>query len=76
MVPLELLNPGEWADVAEVNGDPALVGRMAEYGVREGSRLRLLRGGSPCLFQVGNSRLSLRGEVAMQIFVRPIMPRC
>jgi Fe2+ transport system protein FeoA len=71
LLPLEYLVPGEWADVAEVHGEAALVGRLAEMGVRIGSRLRLLRGGYPCLLQVGGSRLSLRGDT-MQILVRPI----
>jgi Fe2+ transport system protein FeoA len=72
IVPLELLNPGEWAEVVEVSGEPGWVGRMAELGVRAGTRLQLLRGGSPCLFQVGTCRLCLRGEQAMQIMVRPV----
>jgi Fe2+ transport system protein FeoA len=72
VLPLELLRPGEWADVADVSGEPCWVGRMAELGVRVGCRLRMLQGGCPCLFQVGGSRLSLRGECAMQILVRPV----
>ena len=72
LLPLELLNTGEWADVAEVSGDPSWVCRMAELGVRTGCRLCMLRPGSPCLLQVGGCRLSLRGECAMQILVRPV----
>ncbi len=72
MLPVEFLSPGEWADVAEVMGEATWVGRMAELGVRAGSRLRVLRPGCPCLLQVGNSRLSVRGESAMQILVRPV----
>jgi ferrous iron transport protein A len=72
LLPLEMLGTGEWADVAEVTGNPGWVGRLAELGVRIGCRLRMLRGGSPCLLQVGGSRLSLRGEEAMQILVRPV----
>jgi ferrous iron transport protein A len=72
LVPLELLRPGEWADVAEVSGDPGLVCRMAELGVRSGCRLRMLQGGCPCLLQVEGCRLSLRVESLMQIFVRPV----
>jgi Fe2+ transport system protein FeoA len=63
---------GEWADVAEVAGDPGLVCRMAELGVRVGCRLRVVQGGCPCLLQVEGCRLSLRGECAMQILVRPV----
>ena len=73
LLPLELLQAGESADVAEVSGEPSWVGRMAELGVRPGSRLRVLRAGSPCLLEVGCSRLSLRGDWAMRILVRPIL---
>lgn len=70
LLPLEMLNPGEWAEVADVHGEPGWIGRMAELGVRVGTRIRLLRGGSPCLFQVGGCKLCLRGEQTMQIMVR------
>ena len=71
-LPIELLTAGDWADVAEIHGDAAWVGRMAELGIRTGSRLQILQGGSPCLLQVNGSRLCLRGEQAMQILVRPV----
>lgn len=73
LLPLEFLASGEWADVAEVHGDPSWVGRMAELGLRAGSRLQMVQSGSPCLFNVGGTRLSLRGELAMRILVRPIV---
>ena len=73
IVPLELLQPGEQAEVEAVGGEPGWVGRMAELGVRAGARLKMLRSGSPCLLAVGTSRLSLRTEVAVQILVRPIL---
>ncbi|MBM3994065.1 MAG: ferrous iron transport protein A [Planctomycetes bacterium] len=76
MLPLELLNTGDWADVADVAGEPAWVNRLAELGVRIGCRLHVLQAGSPCLLQVGESRLSLRGDWATQILVRPIASPC
>ena len=72
LLPLEFLRPGEWADVAEVTGEATWVGRLAELGLRTGSRLRLLQAGWPCLLQIGGSRLSLRGEQGAQILVRPV----
>lgn len=72
LLPLELLRPGEWADVAEVSGEATWVSRLAELGLRAGSRLRLLQSGWPCLLQIGGSRLSLRGELGTQILVRPV----
>jgi len=73
LMPLEFLHAGAWADVAEVTGEPGWVTRLGEMGVRIGSRLRVLQSGSPCLLQVGESRLSLRGDLAMQILVRPVV---
>ena len=72
LLPLESLRPGEWADVAEVTGEPGWVGRLAELGLRTGCRLLLLQPGWPCLLQIGGSRLSLRGNKGTQILVRPV----
>ena len=71
-LPLNLLQPGEWADVTSVAGEPDWVGRMSDLGIRAGSRLRVVRPGSPCLIEVGAARLSLRGGTDGQILVRPL----
>jgi ferrous iron transport protein A len=72
LIPLEYLRCGTDAEVAEVSGDPCWVGRMAELGIRRGSHVRILQPGSPCILQVGGSRLSLRADLAMHILVRPL----
>lgn len=72
LLPLDAIRPGEWADVADVSGEPTWIGRMAELGLRVGCRLRVLQPGSPCLVQLDGSRLSLRGDAAVQILVRPV----
>ena len=72
LLPLECLRPGEWAEVCDVSGEPAWVGRLAELGIRIGCRIQMLRGGSPCLIQVGGGRLSLRGEHSSSVLVRPV----
>ena len=72
LLPLDLLKVGDQADIADVTGEPCWVSRLAELGVRIGCRLRVLQTGSPCLLQVGECRLSLRGECTMQILVRPV----
>jgi len=72
ILPLDMLRCGDQADVTEVYGEPGLIGRMAELGLRVGSRLRVLCSGSPCLLQIGDSRLSLRTETAFQVLVRPV----
>ncbi len=72
ILPLDLLDRNVWADVAEVTGEQRWVCRLAELGLRSGCRLRMLQPGSPCLLQVGECRLCLRGEDAAQILVRPV----
>lgn len=72
MVPLQNLQPCEWAEVAEVEGDPSWVARMSALGLRAGARLRMLQPGSPCLFEVGATRLSLRPDTEISILVLPL----
>ncbi len=72
LLSIEMLDSGDWADVAWVQGEMSWVSRLAELGVRVGSRLQVLQPGSPCLLQIGGSRLSLRADLAMQILVRPV----
>ena len=72
LLPLEMLSRGEWALVEEVEGEPSLVGRMAELGLRAGCRLQMVSPGKPCLLEIGGCRLCLRGDCAMRIFVRPL----
>jgi ferrous iron transport protein A len=71
LLPLDCLPPGEWAEVAEVTGEPRWVSRMAELGVRVGSLVKILQPGSPCLLEVGGCRLSMRLDSGFQILVRP-----
>lgn len=52
LVPLELRKPGDWAEVVEVAGEPGWVARLAELGVRLGSRPQMLQAGSPSLIQI------------------------
>jgi len=72
LLPLEMLRSGDWGDVAEVSGDPGWIGRMAELGIRAGSRVQVVQDGSPCLLEVGGCRLCLRGDACSRILVRPL----
>jgi len=72
LLPLEYLNPGDWAEVVDVTGDPSVVGRLGELGVRAGNQVLMVRNGAPCLIQVHGSRLSLRSGRELQVLVRPL----
>jgi Fe2+ transport system protein FeoA len=71
LLPLDCLQSGEWAEVAEVTGEPKWVGRLAELGIRTGTLVKVLQPGSPCLLEVDGCRLSLRLDYDLQILVRP-----
>jgi ferrous iron transport protein A len=70
LLPLDMLRAGEWADVADVGGDPAWVCRMAELGLQAGCRVQMVQDGTPCLLRVAGCKLCLRGDDSAQILVR------
>jgi Fe2+ transport system protein FeoA len=72
LLPLDCLQTGEWADVAEVAGEPSWVCRMAELGLRTGCRVQMLQPGTPCLLKVSGCRLCLRSDDLSQVLVRPL----
>jgi Fe2+ transport system protein FeoA len=74
LLPLELLESGEWAEIAEIFGEPTWIHRLVELGVRVGCRVHVLQGGSPCLVQIGGVRLSLRNDGPTRILVVPHGP--
>ena len=69
VVPLDLMGSGEQGRVVDVGGSLEMVGRLAELGIREGSDLRMVRPGQPCIIAVGDQRLSFRGETAAVVLV-------
>jgi ferrous iron transport protein A len=72
LLPLDMIRAGEWAEVEEVTGLPAWVGRLAELGIRQGCRLQVVQPGSPCLLNVAGCKLCLRSSDCSQIMVRPV----
>ena len=73
LLPLDMLRPGEWADVEEITGTPDWVSRLAELGLQHGCRLQVLQPGSTCLLRVADCKLCLRGDDCSQILVRPVV---
>jgi len=72
LIPLDLMRAGEWADVADVRGEPSWVGRLAELGIRPGCRLQVVQPGSPCLLNVSGCKLCLRPNECSSILVSPV----
>jgi Fe2+ transport system protein FeoA len=72
LMPLDMLQAGEWAEVAEVSGQASWVGRLAELGIRQGCRLQVVQPGATCLLDLGGCKLCLRPGECSQILVRPV----
>ena len=72
LMPLDMLRPGEWADVEEITGTPEWIGRLAELGLQHGCRLQVLQPGATCLLRVADCKLCIRGDDFAQILVRPV----
>ncbi len=72
LMPLDMLQAGEWAEVHEVSGQAAWVGRLAELGIRQGCRVKVVQPGTTCLLDVGGCKLCLRPGECSQILVRPV----
>jgi ferrous iron transport protein A len=71
---LDALDPGQIATVTVVSGDPAVVQRLAEFGLFEGEAVELLGRaplGDPIEVRVGQSRISLRLNEARGVTVHP-----
>ena len=72
-IALNLLRPGQVAEVYQVVGPAEQVRRLEELGLRSGARLEMIRDGSPCIVRVGSSTLCLRNGELTCVLVAPRM---
>jgi ferrous iron transport protein A len=70
IVPLQLLVPGQAAEVEEVVGDAEQVHRLEELGVRPGAAIEMLQPGSPCIIRLAGSKLCFRETDLLNVLVR------
>jgi ferrous iron transport protein A len=70
-LPLTLLAAGQVAEVSQLIGPPESIRRFEELGLRVGARIEIARAGSPCIILVGESRLCVREDAEVRIFVAP-----
>jgi len=70
LLPLPSLERDEEAVIRILAGPGPVRSRLQELGLLPGARVRVVASGSPCILQVGATRLCLRGEEADSILVQ------
>ena len=69
MLPLDRLRAGESARVAQLVGAADQVQRLEELGLRQGQPLKMVQPGTPCIIELGGSRLCFRGGETLGVLV-------
>ena len=70
LVPLQLLTPGQSADVGHVMGSPETVHRLEELGLRGGATIEMVQNGSPCIIRLAGQKLCFRADEMVRVLVR------
>jgi len=70
IVPLKSLMAGQSGTVVDLIGSDCTVKCLAERGLRDGSRLKVIVPGPSAVFQVGDLTLSMRSCGHCEVFVR------
>jgi Fe2+ transport system protein FeoA len=69
VIPLGLLPVGSTATIVEIDGQPDVVGRLHEMGVRPGCDVRMVRSGDACIIAIDNHRFGFRGAEVANVLV-------
>jgi Fe2+ transport system protein FeoA len=64
-----MMASGEVGRVVQVVGVPEVVHRLAEMGLQEQVRIRMIQQGSPCIVAVEDHRLSFRAADEIKVLV-------
>ncbi len=70
LVPLNLLSAGQLALVDQVLGQPDVVHRLEELGLRGGAAVEMVQAGSPCIIRLSGNKLCLRADELVRVLVR------
>jgi Fe2+ transport system protein FeoA len=74
-LPLTECRTGETGEIVSLDIDTGLITRLRELGLVPGAFVRIARGGSPLIVEVGHARLCLRGEETAGVMLRiPLCP--
>lgn len=70
LIPLNLLAPGQSAEIDQITGRADEVHRLEELGLRGGAAVEMVQCGSPCIIRLAGQKLCLRGDELLSVLVR------
>jgi len=70
-IPLTNLPAGHSARVSRVTGHPDHVHRLEEFGLRDGTRIRMFRSGNPCILRLAGAKVCVRADYLLRVLVEP-----
>jgi ferrous iron transport protein A len=70
-IPLTSLAAGQIAEIERISGDPSQVHRLHELGMHQGTKLQMIRPGSPCVVRLAGHKLCFRQNNGLEVRVRP-----
>lgn len=70
LIPLTLLSAGQSGQVRKVVGDDATVHRLSELGMRDGTKIRVIQHGSPCIVRMPAGKLCFRDTDALNVLIK------
>ncbi|MBN2580591.1 MAG: ferrous iron transport protein A [Pirellulales bacterium] len=71
-VPLQHLAAGQAGCICRLLGQPDVLHRLEEFGLRPGTRIEMFRPGNPCIVRLGGCKVCLRADDLLHILVEPI----
>jgi len=75
-VPLSSLTVGQSARISRILGHPDRVHRLAEFGLRGGTKIQMFRPGNPCIIRLAGNKVCIRSDNLLSVLVEPIKPVC
>jgi Fe2+ transport system protein FeoA len=70
LIPLNLLAPGQSANVDRITGLPEQVHRLEELGLRGGATIQMVQSGRSCIIRLAGQKLCLRADELLRVLVR------
>jgi len=68
-VPLKSLCNGQSGLIRRITGSPEHVHRLAEFGLRGGTRIQMFRQGDPCILRFGGGKVCFRYDELLRVLV-------